>query len=221
MDDLKENLTNVLKTEIQRGSNIDETRSVLNGQVLEYCGYKIENRKLVDTKYESDPNKRGRHNIKNIISKFKTIFLFIKNNFITIRPAGNMMSITEAMKRSVKLKTLKEFAEWVYKNWAQWDKEFNWDYLNTWCYDEKRDKRIGWRKTYIITISYPSNNNSHPIAFTDKPFYKLKSNDSDNIEIAQKYPKLLECVEEMRTGTRDESKLYRKHMIDIWNEEEA
>ena len=170
-----------------------------------------------------------------LILLFETIFLYIKNIFITIkskildfvslrintvtiRPAASMMTITESMSQSVKLKNLKQFAEWVYKKWAYWDKEFNWDYLNTWCYDDNPDNRIGWRKTYIITISYPSRNESYPIAFTNKPFYKLKSSLSDNEEITRKYPKLLQCVEEMKTGTRDESKLYRKHQIDIFKE---
>lgn len=171
---------------------------------------------------------------KIILLLFKTIFLYIKNMFITIkskildfiskhmyiviiRPAPSMMNVTESMKQSVKLKNLKQFAEWVYKKWAHWDKEFNWDYLNTWCYNEKPDNRTGWRKTYIITISYPSHNGSYAIAFTDKPFYKLKSNLSDNEEIEHKYPKLLECVTELQTGTRDESKLYQKHKINIFD----
>lgn len=177
------------------------------------------------------------HDIKTpkIILFFKNIFLSIKNiftttgskildfislhiNTVTIRPAASIMTVTEAMEQSAKLKNLKQFAECVYKKWAYWDKEFNWDYLNTWCYDEKPDKRIGWRKTYIITISYPSRNESYPIAFTNKPFYKLKSNLSDNEEITRKYPNLLQCVAEMKTGTRDESKLYRKHLIDIFKE---
>ena len=170
-----------------------------------------------------------------IILLFETIFLYIKNTFVTIkskilnfislymntvtiRPAASMMTITESMSQSAKLKNLKQFAEWVYKKWAYWDKEFNWDYLNTWCYDEEPDNRIGWRKTYLITISYPSRNESYPIAFTNKPFYKLKSSLSDNEEITHKYPKLLQCVAEMKTGTRDESKLYRKHQIDIFKE---
>lgn len=175
------------------------------------------------------------HYIKTpkIIFFFKNIFLSIKNifttivskildfislhtNTVTIRPAGSMMDLSEAMKKSSKLKNLKEFAEWAYKNWASWDKEFRWDYLNTWCYDKNPDKRIGWRKTYIITISYPTRNESHPVAFTNKPFYKLKSNLSDNLEITQKYPKLLQCVIELKTGTRDESKLYKKHKINIF-----
>lgn len=168
-----------------------------------------------------------------IILLFETIFLDIKNifttivskildiislhiNTVTIRPAPSTMIITESMKQSVKLKNLKQFAEWVNKKWAYWDKEFNWDYLDTWCYDEKPDNRIGWKKTYIITISYPSHNGSYAIAFTDKPFYKLKSNLSDNEEITHKYPKLLECVTELQTGTRDESKLYQKHKINIF-----
>ena len=168
-----------------------------------------------------------------IILLFETIFLDIKNifttivskildiislhiNTVTIRLAPSMMTITESMKQSVKLKNLKQFAEWVYEKWAHWDKEFNWDYLDTWCYDEKPDNRIGWKKTYIITISYPSHNGSYAIAFTDKPFYKLKSNLSDNEEITRKYPKLLQCVTEMKTGTRDESKLYQKHKINIF-----
>ena len=175
------------------------------------------------------------HYIKTpkIILFFKNIFLSIKNIFTTIvskildfislhtntviiRSAGSTVDLSEAMKKSAKLKSLKEFAEWVYKNWTSWDKEFSWDYLNTWCYDENPDKRIGWRKTYIITISYPTRNGSHPIAFTNKPFYKLKSNLSDNLEITQKYPKLLQCVLELKTGTRDESKLYKKHKINIF-----
>lgn len=171
--------------------------------------------------------------IPKIIFFFKNIFLAIKNifttivskildiisshiNTVTIRPSLNTMTITESMKQSIKLKNLKQFAEWVYKKWAHWDKEFNWDYLDTWCYDEKPDNQIGWKKTYIITISYPSHNGSYAIAFTDKPFYKLKSNLSDNEEIVHKYPKLLECVIELQTGTRDESKLYQKHKINIF-----
>ena len=35
------------------------------------------------------------------------------------------MDLSEAMKKSAKLKNLKEFAKWVYKNWVSWDKEFN------------------------------------------------------------------------------------------------
>ena len=166
-----------------------------------------------------------------IILLFETIFLYIKNifitiksnildsittNIVTIRPASSMMSITESMNQSVKLKNLKQFAEWVYKKWAHWDKEFNWDYLDTWCYNEKPDNHIGWEKTYIITISYPSHNGSYTIAFTDKPFYKLKSNLSDNEEITHKYPKLLERVTELQTGMRNESKLYQKHKINIF-----
>ena len=164
--------------------------------------------------------------MKNICLAIKNIFTTIVSkildiislhiNTVTIRPATNTMTITESMKQSVKLKNLKQFAEWVYKKWAHWDKEFNWDYLDTWCYDEKPNNRIGWKKTYIITISYPSRNGSYTIAFTDKPFYKLKSNLSDNEEIVHKYPKLLECVIELQTGTRDESKLYQKHKINIF-----
>ena len=150
-----------------------------------------------------------------IVSKILD-FISLHTNTVTIRPAGSMMTISEAMNKSIKLKNLKQFAEWVYKNWTSWDKEFNWDYLNTWCYDNNPDKRIGWRKTYIITISYPTRNESHPIAFTNKLFYKLKSNRSDNLEITQKYPKLLQCVLELKTGTRDESKLYKKHKINIF-----
>lgn len=173
--------------------------------------------------------------IPKLILLFETIFLYIKNVFIsikskildfvslhintvTIRPATSMITITESMNQSAKLKNLKQFAEWVNKKWAYWDKEFSWDYLNTWCYDENPDNRIGWRKTYIITICYPSRNESYPIAFTNKPFYKLKSSLSDNDEITRKYPKLLQCVTEIKTGTRDESKLYRKHQIDIFKE---
>lgn len=173
--------------------------------------------------------------ISKILLFFKNIFLSIKiifttilskildiislhTNIVTIRPAPSMMTTTESNKQSIKLKNLKQFAEWMYKKWAHWDKEFNWDYLDTWCYDEEPDNRIGWRKTYIITIYYPSRNESYPIAFTNKPFYKLKSSLSDNEEITHKYPKLLQCVEEMKTGTRDESKLYRKHQIDIFKE---
>ena len=188
----------------------------------EYTAMNMDNSILKYVKHNKETPK--------IILLFETIFLYIKNifitiksnildfitmNVVTIRPAQSMMSITESMNQSVKLKNLKQFAEWVYEKWASLDKEFNWDYLDTWCYDEKPDNRIGWRKTYIITISYPTRNETYPIAFTDKPFYKLKSSISDNEEITHKYPKLLECVTELQTGTRDESKLYQKHKIDI------
>ena len=188
----------------------------------EYTAMNMDNSILKYVKHNKETPK--------IILLFETIFLSIKTafitiksnildfitmNIVTIRPAPSMMTITESMKQSVKLKNLKQFAEWVYEKWAHQDKEFNWDYLDTWCYDEKPDNRIGWRKTYIITISYPSHNGSYAIAFTDKPFYKLKSNLSDNEEITHKYPKLLECVTELQSGTRDESKLYQKHKINI------
>ena len=188
----------------------------------EYTAMNMDNSILKYVKHNKETPK--------IILLFETIFLYIKNifitiksnildfitmNVVTIRPAQSMMSITESMNQSVKLKNLKQFAEWVYEKWASWDKEFNWDYLDTWCYDEEPDNRIGWRKTYIITISYPTRNETYPIAFTDKPFYKLKSSISDNEEITHKYPKLLECVTELQTGTRDESKLYQKHKINI------
>ena len=191
----------------------------------EYTAMNMDNSILKYVKHNKETPK--------LILLFETIFLYIKNifitikskildfitinmNIVTIRPAPSMMTITESMNQSVKLKNLKQFAEWMYKKWAHWDKEFNWDYLDTWCYDENPDKHIGWRKTYIITISYPSRNGSYAIAFTDKPFYKLKSNLSDNEEIAHRYPKLLECVIELQTGTRDESKLYKKHKINIF-----
>ena len=35
-------------------------KSILSDRVLKYCGYKIKNGKLVQTKYEPDPNKRSK-----------------------------------------------------------------------------------------------------------------------------------------------------------------
>lgn len=62
----------------------------------------------------------GIHNIKCILQRRKHV------RSVKIRPAGSMMTINEAMKRSAKLKTLKDFGDWIYDNWAKWDKGFNW-----------------------------------------------------------------------------------------------
>ena len=35
-------------------------KSILDDQTLKYCGYKIKDGKLVQTKYEPDPNKRSK-----------------------------------------------------------------------------------------------------------------------------------------------------------------
>lgn len=147
----------------------------------------------------------GIHNIKCILQR-RNRALFVK-----IRPAGSMMTIGEAMKRSAKLKTLKDFGDWTYDNWAKWDREFDWYMINTYVYDDTPDKRIGWKQTWIVTSPSGVGNHIYPIAFTDKPFYKLKIKTKDITYIKQKYPKLLECVNELKSSVSHESEIFRRY----------
>lgn len=41
-------------------------------------------------------------------------------------------------------------------------------------------------------------NHTYPVAYTDKPFYKLKLTAADVAYIRNKYPKFLECVDNLR-----------------------
>jgi len=132
---------------------------------------------------------------------------------VKIRPAGSMWTIDAAMKLSAKLKTLKDFGDWVYDKWARWDREFNWYMINTHVYIDTPDKCVGWRQTWMVTSPSGIENHFYPIAFTDKPFYKLKIKTKDITYIKQKYPKLLECVNDLKSGMSHESEIYRKYQI--------
>ena len=149
----------------------------------------------------------------------KILFHNIKHNllhrkherYVKIRPAGSMMTIDEAMKRSAKLKTLKDFGDWIYNNWAKWDRGFNWRMINTYLFDDTPDKRIGWKQTWIVTGPSGAENHTYPIAFTDKPFYKLRIKAKDIAYIIRKYPKLLECVDDLKSGVSHESEIFRRY----------
>ena len=130
---------------------------------------------------------------------------------VKIRPAGSMWTIDAAMKLSAKLKTLKDFADWVYDKWAKWDRGFNWYMINTHVYIDTPDKRVGWRQTWMVTSPSGVENHVYPIAFTDKPFYKLKIKTKDIAYIKQKYPKLLECVSDLKSGVSHESEIFRRY----------
>lgn len=132
---------------------------------------------------------------------------------VKIRPAGSMMTLHAAMKRSAKLKSLKDFGDWIYDNWdwAKWDREFNWYMINTHIYINTPDERVGWRQTWIVTGPSGVENHIYPIAFTDKPFYKLKLNAADVEYIRNKYPKLLECVDDLKSGVSHESEIFRRY----------
>lgn len=137
---------------------------------------------------------------------------------VKTRLAGSMMTIDEAMSRGTKCKTLREFADWFYKLWAEWDKNFNWLEVNTFQYSDTPDNRIGWRQTWIVTAP-GSDNHTYPVAYTDKPFYNLKLNAADAKYIRNKYPKFLECVDDLRHGgCRHENELYKKEMTKKYGE---
>ena len=137
---------------------------------------------------------------------------------VKTRLAGSMMTIDEAMERGTKCKTLRDFADWFYEIWAKWDKNFNWLEVNTFQYSDTPDNRIGWRQTWLVTAPGGSDNHNYPVAYTDKPFYNLKLNAADAKYIRSKYPKFLECVDNLRTGHRRESESYRKEMTKKYGE---
>jgi hypothetical protein len=138
---------------------------------------------------------------------------------VKTRLAGNKITICEAIDRGMKCKTLREFADWIYKIWAQYDKDFNWSEIDTYKYSNILDERIDWRHTWVVTAPGGSDNHTYPIAFTNEPFYKLDLNDTDSEYIRNKYPKFLERVDNLRTGyPSHESELYRKEMLKRYGE---
>lgn len=145
--------------------------------------------------------------------------IYKHERIVKTRLAGSMMTIDEAMSRGTKCKTLREFADWFYKLWAEWDKNFDWLEVNTFQYSDTPDNRIGWRQTWLVTAPGGSDNHTYPVAYTDKPFYNLKFNAADAEYIRNKYPKFLECVDDLRHGGhRRESELYRKEMTKKYGE---
>ena len=132
---------------------------------------------------------------------------------VKTRLAGSMMTIDQAMSRGTKCKTLKEFADWFYEIWAKWDRNFDWLKVNTFQHSDTPDNRIGWRQTWLVTAPGGSDNHSYPVAFTDKPFYKLKLNAADAKYIQNKYPKLLECVNNLQDDCHCVRELYKKEMM--------
>lgn len=160
--------------------------------------------------------------IKSAYHKVRSMILdtiYKHERVVKTRLAGSMMTIDEAMSRGTKCKTLREFADWFYKLWAEWDKNFNWLEVNTFQYSDTPDNRIGWRQTWLVTAPGGSDSHTYPVAFTDKPFYNLKLNAADIKYIRSKYPKLLECVDDLRHGGhRRENELYRKEMTKKYGE---
>lgn len=133
---------------------------------------------------------------------------------VKTRLAGSMMTIDEAMERGTKCKTLREFADWFYKIWGSWDRNFDWSKINTFQHSDTPDNRIGWRQTWLVTApGAGGSDNTYPVAFTDKPFYKLKLTAADAAYIRNKYPKFLECVDNLQDECRYERELYRKTMM--------
>lgn len=138
---------------------------------------------------------------------------------VKTRLAGSMMTIDEAMSRGTKCKTLREFADWFYKLWAEWNENFDWSKVDTFQYSDTPDNRIGWRQTWLVSAPGGSDNHTYPVAYTDKPFYKLKLSAVDAEYIRNKYPKFLECVDDLRHGGhRRESELYRKAVMKEYGE---
>lgn len=149
------------------------------------------------------------HKIRNMI--LDTIYK--REHVVKTRLAGSMMTIDEAMERGIKCKTLKEFADWFYKIWGMWDRNFDWSKINTFQHSDTPDNRIGWRQTWLVTAPGGYDRHTYPVAFTDKPFYKLKCNAADSMYIRNKYPKFLECVDNLQDECRYERELYRKSMM--------
>ncbi len=159
------------------------------------------------------------HRISDIESAFHKVRSMILDTIykhervVKTRLAGSMMTIDEAMSRGTKCKTLREFADWLYKIWGSWDRNFDWSKINTFQHSDTPDNRIGWRQTWLVTAPGGSDNHTYPVAFTDKPFYKLKLNAVDAAYIRNKYPKFLECVDNLQDECRYERELYRKEMM--------
>ena len=159
------------------------------------------------------------HKISDIETAFHKIRSMILDTIykhervVKTRLAGSMMTIDEAMERGTKCKTLREFADWFNEIWGRWDRNFDWSKINTFQHSDTPDNRIGWRQTWLVTAPGGSANHTYPIAFTDKPFYKLKCNAADSMYIRNKYPKFLECVDNLQDELRYHRELYRKTMM--------
>ncbi len=160
--------------------------------------------------------------IKSVYRKVHSMILDIiykHERVVKTRLAGSMMTVDEALSRGIKCKTLREFADWFYKLWAEWDKDFNWLEVNTYQYSDTPDNRIGWRQTWLVTAPGGSDKHTYPVAFTDKPFYNLKFNATDAEYIQNKYPKFLECVDDLRHGGhRRESETCRNEIMKKYGE---
>lgn len=160
------------------------------------------------------------HRISDIESAFHKVRSMILDTIykhervVKTRLAGSMMTIDEAMSRGTKCKTLREFADWLYNIWGSWDRNFDWSKINTFQHSDTPDNRIGWRQTWLVTApGAGGSDNTCPVAFTDKPFYKLKLTAADTAYIRNKYPKFLECVDNLQDECRYERELYRKAMM--------
>jgi hypothetical protein len=192
---MAKNMSNALYNAVEH--EIDTPKIVLFFEHVQYLSWKIFHtirEKILDTIYKHE-------------------------RVVKTRLAGSMMTIDEAMSRGTKCKTLREFADWFYELWTEWDKNFNWLEVNTFQYSDTPDNRIGWRQTWLVTAPGGSDNHTYPVAFTDKPFYNLKLNAADAKYIRNKYPKFLECVDDLRHGGhRRENELYRKEMTKKYGE---
>ena len=97
------------------------------------------------------------HRISDIESAFHKVrdmildTIYKHEHVVKTRLAGSMMTIDEAMERGTKCKTLREFADWLYKIWGSWDRNFNWLEVNTFQHSDTPDNRIGWRQTWLVT----------------------------------------------------------------------
>ena len=159
--------------------------------------------------------------IETVFHKVRSMILdtiYKHEHVVKTRLAGSMMTIDEAMERGTKCKTLREFADWFYKMWGSWDRNFDWSKINTFRHSDTPDNRIGWRQTWLVTAPGGSDNHAYPVAFTDKPFYKLKLTVDDAVYIRNKYPKFLECVNNLQDECRYERELYRKAMMKEYGE---
>lgn len=87
---------------------------------------------------------------------------------INIRPVCG--GLDEAIARSGKIKSIKDFANWIRKEVPYLEK-----YETFYCMEYGgKDDRIGWYKTYLLCYNALSKNGrSYPFAYVDKDIFKL------------------------------------------------
>lgn len=87
------------------------------------------------------------------------------------RPATSLISLEEAMKQVEEFNTMKELKKFIKENYLGL-----FDVNTLKCVSRGEDKRIGWKKTYLITADLKTENDYYPdsaILFSDGDIFKL------------------------------------------------